>query len=255
MNSITSLLEKIDQAKSLDFGSIFNQSIELFKKVWLQGFIILLLTMLLMVPFYLLMYLPMIAMGVINPEMFGHGQEPDFLLMFPFIALILLFSFFALVIGFGMKASFYRICKFKDFNEATSDDYFFYLKRPYLGKVIALSLTTFGITLLALLFCVIPVFYVFVPVTFMNIIFAFNPDLSTSNIVKSGFRLGNKKWLLTFGLMFISGLLAEIVGFLMCCIGIMVTASFSYLQVYFIYKESIGFDENKPIDNLEDLGE
>lgn len=78
----------------------------------------------------------------------------------------------------------------------------------------------------------------------MNVIFAFNPELSTSEIVKAGFKLGNKKWLLTFGLIIISGLIAEIIGLLMCCVGIFVTASFAYLPAYFIYKESVGFDEN-----------
>ncbi len=78
----------------------------------------------------------------------------------------------------------------------------------------------------------------------MNVIFAFNPELSTSEIVKAGFKLGNKKWLLTFGLIIISGLIAEIIGLLMCCVGILVTASFAYLPAYFIYKESVGFDEN-----------
>ena len=31
------LQSRINNAKALDFGTIFNQSIELFKKVWVQG--------------------------------------------------------------------------------------------------------------------------------------------------------------------------------------------------------------------------
>jgi hypothetical protein len=198
-----------------------------------------------MVPFYLIMYLPMIWMGLFDPESLQNLGEFKPLLMIPFITFILVFSFFAMVISFGMKASFYRICKLKDLNKAGSDDYFFYLKRPYLGKVISLSLAIFGITIAATLLCVLPVFYVMVPVTLMNVIFAFNPELSTSEIVKSGFKLGNKKWLLTFGLIIISSFLAGIVGLLMCCIGIYVTTSFGYLPAYFIYKESVGFDEKE----------
>lgn len=244
MNAIDTLLEKIERAPSLDFGTIFNQSIELFKKTWVQGLVMLLLTMLLMIPFYVIMYLPMIAMGLFDPESLNNMEEFNVLLMIPFILFMILFVIFAMVVAFGMKASFYRICKIKDLNKATADDYFFYLKKPYLGKVIGLSLATFGITLVAVLLCVLPVFYVIVPVTLMNVIFAFNPELSTSEIVKAGFKLGNKKWLLTFGLIIISGLIAEIIGLLMCCVGILVTASFAYLPAYFIYKESVGFDEN-----------
>ena len=33
------LTEKIENARELSFGDIFDQSIELFKKVWLQGFL------------------------------------------------------------------------------------------------------------------------------------------------------------------------------------------------------------------------
>lgn len=243
MSAIDSLLEKIERAQSLDFGTIFNQSIELFKKTWVQGLVMLLLTMLLMVPFYLIMYLPMIWLGLINPESFQNIEELNPLLMIPFIIFILVFILFAITIAFGMKASFYRICKLKDLNKATADDYFYYLKRPYLGKVISLSLATFGISIVAVLLCVLPVFYVMVPVALINVIFAFNPDLTTSEIIKAGFKLGNKKWLLTFGLIIISGILAEIIGLLMCCIGILVTASFAYLPAYFIYKDSVGFDE------------
>jgi hypothetical protein len=245
MNAINGLLQKIGTARDLDFGAIFSQSIELFKKTWVQGLVMLLLTMLLMVPFYLIMYLPMIGMGLLDSESLQHMEDFNLILMIPFITFVVIFSFFAMVIGFGMKASFYRICKLKDLNKAGADDYFFYLKRPYLGKVISLSLATFGITIGAVLLCVLPVFYVMVPVALMTVVFAFNPDLSTAEIVKAGFALGNKKWLLSFGLIIVSGLLAQVVGMLMCCIGIFVTASFAYLPMYFIYKDSVGFDEKE----------
>ena len=59
MNSINILLEKIENAKSLDFGDILSESIELFKKVWVQGLVMLLLTLVILIPFYLIMYLPL----------------------------------------------------------------------------------------------------------------------------------------------------------------------------------------------------
>jgi hypothetical protein len=182
--------------------------------------------------------------------MFEPGHDSNIFLMIPFILFMLVFSVFAMVVGFGMRAGFYRICKMKDHNEAGSEDYFYYLKKPYLGKLVMLSLATFGISLLATLLCVLPVFYVMVPVTLMNLIFAFNPEQSVSEIVKSGFALGNKKWLITFGLIIIAGLLAQIVGMVLCFIGVFVTASFSYIPAYFIYKESVGFDD---LDELKQV--
>lgn len=247
MNALNILLEKIDRSKTLDFGDIFSNSIELFKKVWVQGLIMMLLMMVILIPFYLVMYLPFIGMGFLDMDAYSYNNDISPILMIPFFIMIFVFSIVAMVLSFGMKASFYRICKMKDLNEAGSDAYFYYLKKPYLGKVIVLSLMTFGISLLATLLCFLPIIYVMVPITLINVIFAFNPDLSASDIIKAGFRLGNKKWLITFGLIVISAILAELVGLLMCFVGIFVTASFSYIPAYFVYKESVGFQNPNDI--------
>jgi hypothetical protein len=251
MNTTNTLLEKIENSKVLDFGDIFSKSIELFKKVWVQGLVMLLLMMVILIPFYLIMYLPLIGVGVLNVDAYQYSSDMNLILMIPFFIFIFIFSLVAMVISFGMKASFYRICKMKDLNEAGSDDYFYYLKKPYLGKVITLSLMTFGISLLAMILCVLPLIYVAVPIALINVIFAFNPELSASDIVKVGFKLGNKKWLLTFGLIIISAILAQLVGMLMCLIGIFVTASFSYIPVYFVYKEVVGFEDTVEQESLQ----
>jgi hypothetical protein len=248
MNTITSLLEKIENSKALDFGDIFSKSIELFKKVWVQGLVMVLLMMVILVPFYLIMYLPLIGIGVLDTYQDGSDLNP--MLMIPFFIMIFIFSIVAMVLSFGMKASFYRICKLKDLNEAGTDDYFYYLKKPYFSKVIALSLLTYGISLLAMLLFVLPVIYVAVPITLINVIFAFNPELSASDIIKVGFKLGNKKWWITFGLIIVSAILAQLVGGLMCLVGILVTTSFSYIPMYFVYKEAIGFN-----DSIEIIGQ
>ena len=255
MSTITNLLEKVERAKHLDFGDIFSKSIELFKKVWVQGLVVLLLTMLLMLPFYIIMYVPLIAMGVLDPESMQQGGQPNMAMLIPFYLVMIVFMFFAMAIGLGLKAAFYRICKTKDFNEVTSDDYFYFFKKPYLGKTIKLAAMMLGISLVAMLLCFFPIIYVMVPISLMNVIYAFNPDISASEIVKIGFKLGNKKWLITFGLMLVAGFLAQIVGMLMCFIGVFVTASFASLPLYYIYKEILGFDTYSDIDEIEKITE
>ncbi|WP_242202644.1 hypothetical protein [Aestuariivivens insulae] len=255
MDATNAIVKKIENAKALDFGDIFNKSIELFKKVWVQGLVMLLLTFGLMIPFYIIMYLPLIAMGLFDPEIFQHGQDVNFAILIPFYIFMVIFSFFAMIIGFGLKSAFYRICKIKDLNEAGSDDYFYFFKRPYLGKTIKLAAITFGISLVATLLCVLPIFYVMVPIALINVIYAFNPDLTASEIVKVGFKLGNKKWLITFGLLLVSSIVAQLVGMIMCFVGVLVTASFAYLPAYFIYKESIGFNETHEIDSIGQTSE
>ena len=255
MNKLNFLLTKIDSAKELDFGTIFNQSIELFKKTWVQGLVMLLLTMVLMIPFYVLMYLPMLALGLSSPDYIESGDDFNLLLVIPFGLMILVFVFFAMIIGFGITSAFFRICKIKDFNEATSDDYFYFFKKPYLGKTIKLAAIIFGISVLATLLCFFPLIYVMVPLSLINVIYAFNPEMTASDIVKVGFKLGNKKWLITFGLMIVASLLAQMVGMIMCFVGIFVTASFAYLPFYFVYKESIGFNETHIIDEIGTIQE
>ncbi|MGE5944241.1 MAG: hypothetical protein ACM31G_07875, partial [Flavobacteriales bacterium] len=109
--------------------------------------------------------------------------------------------------------------------------------------------------ILAMLLCFFPIIYVMVPLALINVIYAFNPEMTASDIVKVGFKLGNKKWLITFGLMIVAGLLAQIVGLIMCVVGIFVTASFAYLPLYFVYKESIGFNETHIIDEIGTIQE
>ncbi len=250
---------KIQNAKDLDFGTIFSQSIELFKKTWVQGLVTVLLRGVLIVPFILILYIPLIfMMGILGSEAMDSQSLEDGLeaggvfFIAVFYLLIFIIMFFAMIIALGMHAGFYRICKIKDFNEATGDDYFFFFKKPYLSKTIKVGAATFGIYLLALLLCVFPIFYVMIPVALINVIYAFNPDLSVSNIVKLGFDLGNKKWFITFGLIIVAALLAQIVGALMCFVGVYVTTSFVFLPQYFIYKEVIGFDEK---DDIMKIGE
>ncbi|WP_179008715.1 hypothetical protein [Winogradskyella forsetii] len=247
---ITELQNRIQNAKALDFGTIFNQSIELFKKVWVQGLVTLLLNLVLAIPFIMIVYIPLIFMGFMDLnsayyDPYEPYAQPDVSpVFFLVMAVVYIFMIVAMsTIGLGLKAAFYRICKLKDLEQMGKEDYFYFFKKPYLGKTVKLGLAFSGISILATLLCVLPIIYAIVPLSFMVVVYAFNPDLSISEIVKLSFDLGNKKWLISFGLLFVSGVLAGIVGMLMCFVGIYLTASFSYLPIYFIYKEVIGFDE------------
>lgn len=259
--NITEIQRKIENARDLDFGTIFNQSIELFKKVWVQGLVTLLLTMVLAIPFVIIMYIPLIFMGLMDGytssyDPYSTYEQPEISIVFGLVMFVVLivFAIAMSTIALGLKAGFYRICRLKDLEQMGKEDYFYFFKKPYLGKTIKLALAYTGITLLAALLCYLPLIYVAVPLTYMIVVYAFNPDLSISEIIKLSFEIGNKKWLISFGLMIVSGFLAGIVGFLMCFFGIYVTASFSYLPPYLIYKEVIGFDEdNDQMSRIEKL--
>ena len=69
--------------------------------------------------------------------------------------------------------------------------------------------------------------------------FAFDKELSAMEIVKSGFALGNKNWLMIFLLVLVAGLVSQL-GVILCLVGVLLTAMFSKIPVYFIYKDAVG---------------
>ncbi len=93
------------------------------------------------------------------------------------------------------------------------------------------------------------------PLSFLTTVFAFNPELGVTDIIKVSFNLGNKKWLISFGLIIVASLVASFVGFLLCGIGSLVTAAFVYHPTYFIYKEVIGFEDDDEINTIGELME
>ena len=256
MNTISSLLEKIEKAKELDFGTIFSESIELFKKTWLQGFLLQLLTLIVMLPLIIILYVPLIGMVIAQQERGYSDNEvfTDFIagMSILYILFVIVGVFVLGAISVALNAGFYRIMQKLDYNEqVTTSDFFYFVKRKYLSKAFLIMLVSILIAIPAALLCYIPLIYAIVPLSYFALFFAFNPELSVGDIVNASFKLGNKKWLISFGLIILSSLLAQIVGFIMCFVGLFFTATFVYHPIYLIYKKVIGFNEN---DVIEEIG-
>lgn len=244
------LEQEINKNEPLDFGDIFSRSFELFKKTWQQGLLHMLLSILVVFGIMAIIMIPLVMVGIFDPSQFERSEpSPLFFIsmmvtMFPAIFLASTFSML-------LNAAFFRMIKYIDLNESGAMPSFGVLmKGEYIKKALVLSLITTLIAIVAAMACYLPVFYVMVPLTLLGVIFAFNPDMSYSDLLKASFNLGNKKWMITFGLIFVSAFLAEIVGLLACGVGIFVTASFIYLPTYFIYKDTVGFEENSVIDKI-----
>ena len=248
------IFQKIERAKAPDFGDILTKSFELFKKIWVEGMLHLLVILAVILPFLAILYVPFIAI-LIKAE--ANGGQPDFNPFLEYSVLwiaIYILAFLVIVviiqtIAYAVTAHFFQVCKKADTGTPVEiGGYFVYLKNHF-QKILVLSLAAFGITMLAAILCYLPIFYVMVPLQLMFVIFAFNPELSVSEIVKSGFKLGNKFWLIAFGLIIISSMIAQL-GIILCGIGILATAFFTHLPMYYFYKETIGFDDDSPTDVL-----
>ncbi len=245
------LFEKIENSGVIDFGDVFNKSIELFQKVWLQGFVHLLISMVIMIPLFFVMYIPIFALAGFAGYESNYGEygsqyeELSIGLMILFIILVFVIAMIATALQFGITAHFYRVCRQVDLGLPESSKYFMFLKSKYLGKILTIAIATFGIALLATLLCYLPLLYVMVPLQLLGVIFAFNPDVGVSDLIKASFKLGNKIWLIAFGLIFISSMIAQFVGMILCFVGVFFTASFVYMPVYLIYKQTIGFEDEE----------
>ena len=255
MNTIERILEKIQNAKALEFGTIFNDSIELFKKTWMQGFLLQLFSMIIMLPLILIIYVPLIGVmitqaesGDINPDAYD-AVFAGFSVLF--IILIIVGALVLSTVTIALQAGFFRIMKRLDHDEEVqTSDFFHFIKGKYLGKLFVLMLASVVISTVAMLLCVLPLIYVMVPMSFFTMFFAFNPEFSVGDIIKGSFALGNKKWLLVFGLLIVSSLLAQIIGMILCGIGVLFTAAFVYHPTYLVYKNVVGFNSDEPINHI-----
>lgn len=246
---------KVANANALDFGTIFNQSIELFKKSWIQGFLMQLFLMLLFLPFFLMLYLPVIftiisqsEAGEYNPNSLDavfSGFSMFYMLLFLVGVLVIA------VIQMALNAAFFRILRSLDEGrEVKTSDLFYFLKSKYFGKMALLIFVIILIAIPAALFFYLPLIYVSIPLSFISIIFAFNPEWSIGDIVGSAFRLGNKKWLLAFGLFVLSYFAIMILTLMTCGLGSLFLASFMYHPIYCVYKEVIGFEYSSELDRI-----
>ena len=245
------LVSKIEQSKSFDFGDVLSRSIDLFKKVWVEGFVHLLLMMVITMPIIIVTYIAMFAMfganyliaGGGDPEYMNQDFDPAMIpSMIGFGLLLLLVSAIMQTFNIAIMAHFYQVCKSKDMGTPLPQGgYFTYLKNGNFKKLLILSFALMGIAVVAMMLCYIPLFYVIVPLTLVMVIYAFNPDLTVKELISASFKLGNKYWLMTFLMLIVAGFVAYL-GVLACGIGFFFTAMFARIPLYYIYKDTVGLD-------------
>jgi hypothetical protein len=239
--------EKIKTAPALDFGDIFNKSVELFKKSWLYGFLLQLIILIIMLPFIIIIYVPFV-MAILNQSENGHVDPHIFSSFFSGLTVVYIVFFIIGIIAVAsisvaLNAGFFRLLKNIDLGrEVKVSDLFYFLNGRHFGSVTMLMFATIVISLIAAILCYVPLIYAIIPISFFTIVYAFNPDMSIGNIVKISFSLGTKKWLISFGLFIVTYLVVILLTILTCGIGSLFLSPFVYLPLYFVYKQVIGFE-------------
>lgn len=244
--TLQDIQQKIKDAPALTFEDIFNKSVDLFKKGWLYGFMLQIIILIITLPFLIVLYGPLVV-SIMAQSKSGHFDSNIFSSLFAgftaFYLIVFVFGILAaIVFQLALHAGFFRIMKAIDQGEEVkASDLFYFLKGKYFGSVTLLMIATILVSLIAALLCYVPLIYAIIPISFFTIVYAFNPELSIGDIVQISFNLGTKKWLISFGLFFVTYLLVIVLTILTCGIGSLFLSPFIYLPLYFIYKEVVGF--------------
>ena len=113
--TLSEIQAKIRNAPVLDFGDIFNQSVELFKKSWLYGLMFQLIVLVITLPFIIVLYVPFV-MSMIAQSKSGHFNPDIFGSLFAgftiFYIIVFIFGIFAAaVFQLALQAALFRIIK------------------------------------------------------------------------------------------------------------------------------------------------
>lgn len=259
----TQLLHIIKQSKKTDFKaipaktkSIAKQSFTLFKNVWNKGLITMLIFIGLLIPFWIVFTL-LAFISVYMEASCDYCKEN-----IPYLLLVygMFITGFCIIttLATGLLASYYSMCHQEDTQQKGTNNHFHFFKSNYLSKTIKLGTITgiMGLLLVGIVQAInmlsvfryapilplLPMFYGIVPLLFISVIYAFNPNLSVKSIVKVAFVLGNKHWWLSF-VFVVLGLIINFIGLLLGGLGVLVTFPITILPLYFIYKEMVGFKD------------
>ena len=236
MKSFDIISKKINEAPSIDFGDLFNESVAVFKKVWLQGFLFQLIT--------IALSLPLLFFNFINFSDFSNDSVP---LQFGTAAVFYygISAVLAIVSSF-LTFGFFRVIRQMDKGEDFKTvDFFYYFNSERIKKALLLVLANVAVVILALLLCVFPVFYVVIPLMFVTPIFVYNPELSISEVLKSSFALGHKKWGITFLISLLNIIALYVLILLTCGLGSLFFGCFLQMPIYVLYKKIISFDNSQ----------
>ena len=233
MKSFDIISKKINEAPSIDFGDLFNESVAVFKKVWLQGFLFQLIT--------IAVSLPLLFFNFINFSDFSNDSVP---LQFGTAAVFYygISAVLAIVSSF-LTFGFFRVIRQMDKGEDFKTvDFFYFFNTERIKKALLVVLANVAVVILALLLCVFPVFYVMIPLMFVTPIFVYNPELSISEVLKSSFALGHKKWGITFLISLLNIIALYVLILLTCGLGSLFFGCFLQMPIYVLYKKIISFD-------------
>jgi len=247
------ILEIKEKGYDIDFGRIFENSFENYKKIALiAGITILLVTILIMA----------IAVGLFA-IFWGFSSMTDTLAdlklenfsvlhILIYVTVLSLISGFASPITAGMLKMAHNAAKNEEFSVGTAFEYYSssHFKELFLATF-CISIWTIGITTLldylGIRFVRAILTYIISFFTFLTLPLIIFGNLNALEAIKGSFTVVSKQFFILLGLLIVSFIFAFL-GLIGFCIGIFFTIPFIYSMYYCIYSDSIGIiDEESEI--------
>jgi hypothetical protein len=258
MNKTTQ--ERIEEIKkngyTLNFETVFNHAFENYKKIALYGGLIIFVFFILFSIFAIGVLMAIFGGAVVLDFLKPENLKPEdlslnFLLIVSAISVIVTALLSPLTAGLIKMA--YCAERDEEFQVATM---FQYYKAPYFKE---LFVATFLISVLTSVlssvinYAQIPFINAIVSITvtlftlFMIPLIIFG-NLKALEAIQTSFMIVSKQPLVLLGLLVV-GIIATMVGFIGCCIGIVFTIPFIYSLYYAMYSEVVGFDPETDLEN------
>jgi uncharacterized membrane protein len=249
------LLDIEKNGYQIDFATIFNHAFENYKKIALYAGLVIFICTVLFVVFVGASITSLIGLSNLTKELTPETLKMENLSDSNILALggiwLLVFCLFS-----PFQAAFLRMAHCGDRDEAFHiTDLFCYYKLPYLREIIVSTLLISAISLAqATLFSrvhfeflgtIISYFISFI--TILSVPLIIFGDLNAIDAIKYSTIIVFKQPIVLLGLIIVA-IIASLVGFMGCCIGIFFTLPFSYSMNYAIYYYIVGIDSPQEIE-------
>ena len=168
------MYQKTGNAMPIDFSELFNESIAVFKTVWLQGVILQLIGLILSAPLLILnLGFDFNNIGQSSNSEFASPLPLDIFESDTVLNYLLFFYWFFLSLATNIVTfGFFRIIKQMDCSRICIFIIFHFFRARELKKAILLELIYFGITMVAFLLFVLSIFFIMIPLMFLALVFA-----------------------------------------------------------------------------------
>lgn len=252
--------EKLEEIKrngyNLEFGDVFNDSMEIYKKViWITGFAFFILMAAFLVLYFAIMAFFFTTDNFINTMTEISLMEGSV----TFMAYTMLITIVLSVAISPMYAGVLQVChNAKNNKEFDLSTIFIHYKTGSVKEIIissllialTASLIADGLTLIGVPFLGSIFSYVIQFLTLFTIPFIIFGNLKAIPAIQASLTLISKNFLVIFGLMLVAVIIAFL-GIIAICIGILFTLPIIYTTQYAIYNTAVGVKEH---DELDDIG-